>query len=109
MTQQANGVRESSQPGAAPTPRVRESVVKIPDGVVVHLRTVTQIVEAASRYSCDIRVAVGGKSASAKDVLDMLTLLGPGHRELSISADGADADAAVEALEKLVAKDLLEV
>jgi phosphotransferase system HPr (HPr) family protein len=82
--------------------------VKIPDGVVVHLRTVTQFVEAASKYLSDIRVSAGGKSVNGKDVLDMLTLLGPGHRELQISAEGSDAEVALRALENLVTNDLLQ-
>ena len=82
--------------------------MKIPDQVVVHLRTVMLFAEAASKFNADIRVAVGEQSVNGKDVMELLVLLGPGHRELQISAEGPDAPAALAALQRLVAKDLFE-
>ncbi len=82
--------------------------MKIPDQVVVHLRTVMLFAEAASKFSSDVRVAVGEQSANGKDVMDLLILLGPGHRELQICTEGPDAAPALAALQNLIAKDLFE-
>lgn len=89
-------------------PQKCQAAVKIPDRVVVHLRTVMLFAEAASRFSSDIRVAVGEQTVNGKDVMELLVLLGPGHRELQIVAEGPDAGAALAALQTLVAKSLFE-
>ena len=77
--------------------------VTLPDRVVVHLRTVMQFAEVASEYGAAVRVSAGGKDVNGKDVMDLLTLMGAGHRRISIAAKGDDASAVLRALEELIA------
>lgn len=77
--------------------------VTIPEDTEVHLRSVTQFVELASKYDAQVQVSAGGKSVSGKDVMDLLMVVGAGHRRMFISAEGKDAEAALEALAALVA------
>jgi len=77
--------------------------VVLPDHVVVHLRSVMVFAELASKYDSDIRVSAGGKDVNGKDVMDLLTLMGAGHRRMCIAARGRDALEALQALNQLVA------
>jgi len=68
----------------------------------LHLRAAGRFAETASRYQSDIRLRAMGREANGKSVLEILTLgAGPGA-ELTIQADGPDAEQALDALESLV-------
>ncbi len=88
----------------------REIDVRNPSGL--HARPAATFVRAAGAFGADITVTNltrnPDKSASAKSVLGVMGLgVSSGHR-IRIAADGADADAAVEALVELVAAGLGE-
>ncbi len=61
-----------------------------------------QFVELASKYSSSISVTRGEKRADAKSIMEVLMLAAEKGAELRISADGTDADEAVETLSELV-------
>jgi phosphocarrier protein len=68
----------------------------------LHARPSTQIATTASRFASDIQIAKDGMTVDAKSVLELLMLAAECGSELTISAQGADAKAAVQALGDLV-------
>ncbi len=77
--------------------------VRLPDGVALHARPAGAFVRAAAGFGSAIEVEANGKRANAKSILEILGLGADGGTELSISASGEDAAAAVTALADLVA------
>jgi phosphocarrier protein len=68
----------------------------------LHARPSTQIATTASRFASDIQIVKDGMTVDAKSVLELLMLAAECGSELTISAQGADAKAAVHALGDLV-------
>ena len=58
--------------------------------------------EAACKFKSDIHLTWASRRANAKSILEMLTMAVPPGAELTIEADGADAETALDALEKLI-------
>ena len=71
--------------------------------VGLHARPASMFVQTAAKFSSDIEVTHGETTANAKSILGVLTLGAHQGAELLISAEGADADEALNALEELVA------
>jgi phosphotransferase system HPr (HPr) family protein len=83
------------------TTLVRRQVdVDAPAGL--HARPAAALAETANRYRSVIRVRHGPREADAKSVLMLLTLDVRQGDSIEISADGPDADEAVDALSALV-------
>ena len=72
----------------------REVTVQVPDGL--HHQT-------ANRFTSVVRVVYGDNNVNAKSLLGVLSLsIGAGTR-ITITADGADAGEALDALEQCLA------
>jgi phosphocarrier protein HPr len=67
----------------------------------LHLRAVAQLVRVANTYDCSIEIKSGGRTASAKSLLNLLALAVPQGGELEIEAEGKDAVQAIEAIRGL--------
>ena len=68
----------------------------------LHARPAALLVKTARQFSSDITVSNNGKEANAKSILTILTLGVNQGSEISICADGEDADEALAALEDLI-------
>jgi phosphocarrier protein FPr len=68
----------------------------------LHARPAKIFVATAKKFKSDIRVQHGEKKANAKSMISMLTLGVESGSEIHISIDGADEDAAYEALEEIL-------
>jgi phosphocarrier protein HPr len=80
-----------------------EIQVALPGAVALHARPAANFVKTAMRFQSRIRVGVDGKSADAKSILAVLALGATGGTQLMLSAEGDDADAALDALASCVA------
>ncbi len=68
----------------------------------LHLRAAGEFVRVALKFQAQVRVSLDGKVADGKSILDLITLAaGPGAR-LEVEANGPDAEAALEALCRLI-------
>ena len=75
----------------------REVTVQVPDGL--HHQTAARFIQTASV----VRVVYGDNNVNAKSLLGVLSLsIGAGTR-ITITADGADAGEALDALEQCLA------
>lgn len=79
-----------------------ESRVVLSNKMGLHARPSTQIATMASRFVSDIRIAKDDDAVDAKSVLELLMLAAECGSELRISAEGEDAQEAVQALVQLV-------
>ena len=71
-------------------------VVIDPSGL--HARPAARFVQAASRFSSRIVIRENGREADAKSLIALLGLTIRPSSEITLSADGPDADEAVAAL-----------
>ena len=85
---------------------VNEATLEIRNPSGLHARPAAQFVRAASEFNSQIRITNltrdAERSANAKSLLGILGLgVSAGHR-IRITADGDDAEAAIERLARLV-------
>jgi phosphocarrier protein HPr len=73
----------------------------------LHARPAKLFVQAATRQPVDVRISVAGKApASARSLLSVLALGVEQGTEVTIEADGPEAEQALDALTELLARDL---
>ncbi len=77
----------------------RKVTVNLKDGL--HLHPISQIVQVARQYACEIRICKDDRSADARSPLDILTLGVEFGSVLRLEASGDQAADAVAALESL--------
>ena len=76
--------------------------VTVANKMGIHARPSTQIATLAGDFTAAITIAKEELSVDAKSVLELLMLAAECGSELIISADGDDAQAAVDAIVELV-------
>jgi phosphotransferase system HPr (HPr) family protein len=69
------------------------------DPAGLHARPAAQVVRTASRFQSRITIRAGEKSADVKSLIALLGLTIRPQSEITLAADGPDADAALAALE----------
>lgn len=82
-----------------------EARIVIKHKVGLHARPASVFVQTAKRYAATIRVAnltAGTPAVDAKSIIGILTLGAHQSHEILITAEGAEADAAVSGLRELV-------
>lgn len=92
--------------GAAERILVRE--LKILNKLGLHARPAALFVKAACRFTSDITVERGGNEVSGKSIMGLMTLEAGMGCVLKITADGPDAGAAIDELEKLIENKFFE-
>lgn len=68
----------------------------------LHLRPATKFIKLARSFKSDIKVTHGDRTANAKSELSVMTLGAHKGAEITINAEGDDADEALTALEELI-------
>jgi phosphocarrier protein len=68
----------------------------------LHLRAAAAFVKVADRFASDVALVRGSDSANGKSIIALVTLAAARGTRVRITAEGPDADAAVEALALLV-------
>ena len=87
---------------AAPVTLTQEVVVQNRYGI--HARPAALLVKTATQFACEIMLEKNGVKVNAKSIMGLLTLEGNHGAKMKIHATGADAAAAVAALEELFAR-----
>lgn len=78
----------------------RKAVVR--DDVGLHARPAATFVKEAKSFSSEIVVAYRGKRANAKSILEVLMLDAGKGAEVTLAAEGEDAEIALERLVSLL-------
>jgi phosphocarrier protein len=81
---------------------VSDCEVTIRNRLGLHARAAAKFVHLASRYRSHVRVSKEGRVVDGKSIMGILLLAAAHGTTITISADGADADAALTALCQLV-------
>ena len=77
--------------------------VVVPNALGLHARAAARFVQMAARFGAQIRVTRGDRTVDGKSLMGVLLLAASQGSLLRIEADGADAEAALDALAALVA------
>lgn len=79
-----------------------EKTLVIKNATGLHARPAGMFVKKASEFTSTVEIIAKGKTVNAKSIMGIMSLgLGQGQ-EIVIKADGADQEAAVEALAELI-------
>ena len=77
----------------------------VSDPVGLHARPATILVNQASKFSSNINLIYNGKSVNLKSIMGVMSLgVGQGA-DVTISAEGADADDAIAAITETMTKE----
>jgi phosphocarrier protein HPr len=68
----------------------------------LHARAAARFVHLAARFSSQVHVSRGSRTVDGKSIMGILLLAAAHGSSVGITAEGPDADAAVEALAALV-------
>ena len=68
----------------------------------LHARAASKFVTVASQYEADIKVSKDGREVSGKSIMGVMMLAAARGSRIEVSAEGDDAEAALDALEELV-------
>jgi phosphocarrier protein len=83
--------------------------VMVVNALGLHARAAARFVHLAARFTSQVRVTREAKVMDGKSIMGILLLAAARGTTITISADGADEQAAVEALVELVATGFGEV
>lgn len=81
----------------------RDVVVKCESGL--HNRQATYFVQKANEFNCSIWLESENRKMNAKSLLGIMSLGVITGSDVTLSADGVDAEAALDALEQLLQRD----
>jgi len=85
-------------------PLLVEREVEIVNPAGMHARPAAEFVKVAGRFSSDIRVEKDGLEVNGKSIMGVLMLAAEMGSRLRVSAEGNDAEDAVDALSELIAR-----
>jgi phosphocarrier protein HPr len=85
-----------------PTPDLRVRDVEVRNQYGIHARPAALFVKMASRFDADLVVEKDGSEVSGKSIMGLMTLQASCGTLLRLKAQGIDADALLDALQKLV-------
>ncbi|PAD22849.1 phosphocarrier protein HPr [Terribacillus saccharophilus] len=79
-----------------------ERTMTITDETGVHARPATILVNKAGGFKSDIQLAYNGKSVNLKSIMGVMSLGIPQGAEIMISAEGDDAEEAVNTIAETI-------
>ena len=69
----------------------------------LHARASAKLTQLASKFACEIWLTRNNRRVNAKSIMGVMMLAAGKGSSVLIEADGADADAALKALQELIA------
>ena len=82
----------------------KEVIVRCESGL--HNRQATYFVQKANEFECSIWIESGNRKMNAKSLLGIMSLGIVSGDTVNLIASGSDAEAAIEALEALLLRDI---
>jgi phosphocarrier protein len=82
---------------------MKSATLTIVNKLGMHARASAKFVNLASQFKSDIFIARDGQRANGKSIMGIMMLAAARGVTIELSADGADEEAAVNALAQLVA------
>jgi phosphocarrier protein len=81
---------------------MKQARVTITNTLGLHARAAAQFTKLASRFASKIEVIKDHMKVNGKSIMELLTIAGSQGTQITIRADGADEEKAVESLAELV-------
>ena len=69
----------------------------------LHARPAAKLVQTVLQYTSDMQVNVNGQKVNAKSIMGLLTLAAAQGTQMTVTAQGPDAEEAMNAVRELVA------
>ncbi len=88
---------------------MKETTITVTNETGLHSRPADLFVRTAKLYDARIMVQKGDRSADAKNIIKVILLNVSQGTEIRITAEGAEEDAAIADLERLVSSDFQEI
>lgn len=82
-----------------------EKTFKVTSESGIHARPATTLVNQAGQFSSDITLDYNGKSVNLKSIMGVMSLGIQSGAEITIKAEGSDADEAIAALDDVMKKE----
>ncbi len=83
--------------------------LEIKNKLGLHARAAAKLVHCAARFKSDVKVRKDDEEVDGKSILGILLLAAGRGAVITVTADGEDEQAAVEAIEKLIGAKFDEV
>ena len=80
-----------------------ERVVTVVNQAGIHARPSAEIVKTTARFTSAVTLSLDGLDVNAKSIMGVMMLAAPCGSDVSVRAEGDDAEAAVAALAELFA------
>jgi phosphocarrier protein len=77
--------------------------VEIINKLGLHARASAKLTQVASAYACEVWLTRNGRRVNAKSIMGVMMLAAGKGASITIDAEGKDAEAALQALQKLIA------
>lgn len=81
---------------------ISQAEVEIKNVNGLHMKPAMQLVDTASRFASDIKVSNGKTLVDGKSIMQIIMLAAAAGTKLTITANGPDAQTAVETLKDLI-------
>jgi phosphocarrier protein len=84
-------------------PAVARADVEITNKLGLHARASAKLTQVASGFKCEVWLSRSGRRVNAKSIMGVMMLAAGKGASITIEAEGEDADAALAAVQKLIA------
>jgi phosphocarrier protein HPr len=99
-----NDARGDNGPDAsAPKADAIVRVMRIVNEKGLHARASAKFVQTVEKFDADVRVSRGGETVGGTSIMGLMSLAAARGTDITVEATGADAQAAIDAIEALVA------
>jgi len=86
-----------------------EQTFKITHETGLHARPATSVVNKAGKFQSEVQLSYNGKTINLKSIMGLMSLGISQGSEVVISAEGKDAEMAIEGLSKLIQEEKIGV
>ena len=83
---------------------MRQTEVEIVNKLGLHARASAKLTQLASAYQSEVWLTRNGRRVNAKSIMGVMMLAAGKGAKIGIEIDGNDADAALQAIMKLIAE-----
>jgi phosphocarrier protein HPr len=93
-------MKQSPAPGSVPGSFSLR--LKITNKLGLHARAAAKLVQTLNRFDIEVELECGGDAVNARSILGILTLAVSKGADITLTATGIDAEAALDAAQKLI-------
>ncbi len=82
--------------------------LEIKNKLGLHARAAALLVQTVNQFSAEVKISKDGQVVDGKSIMGVLTLAASKGSKIQVETEGKDAEEALRAIEKLVAKKFYE-